>query len=339
MEDDGAKDSVMQYAYCKANDGCTLAFQTSQPLRSDNDNDNGEAPATETTPYQNCIILIHGFSGSSEYFARNFDELSRAHWVVAPDLRGHGRSGRPRGGYHVARLAADLRDLLAHLRLRAPSSTSTSAPRKIVAVGCSIGAAVLWTHVELFGGDDFAGFVFVDQAPLQDRSDDWGPKLAHLGCYDEATMRAAQEAWTREPEAALRGLVKDCLGYRHAPEAGDDLSDERRQRDEAFFCGIGAKCDPAWLARLLADHTRYDHREAIEEIRVPTLVMAGRRTGCFTLEGMRETVRRVEMQRPGLAWMSVFNSGHWLFYEEPERFNRELIKFFHTPLEASLPTE
>jgi len=23
----------------------------------------------------------------------------------------------------------------------------------------------------------------------------------------------------------------------------------------------------------------------------------------------------------------VFESGHWLFYEEPERFNRELLEF------------
>ncbi|EFQ35213.1 uncharacterized protein GLRG_10357 [Colletotrichum graminicola M1.001] len=100
-----------------------------------------------------------------------------------------------------------------------------------------------------------------------------------------------------------------------------------RRQDEPFFTGISALCDPAWLARLLADHTRYDHREAIEAISVPTLVMAGRRSGCFPLEGMLETVRRVEKARPGLAKASVFESGHWLFYEQPERFNSEIVEF------------
>ncbi len=42
---------------------------------------------------------------------------------------------------------------------------------------------------------------------------------------------------------------------------------------------------------------------------------------------MEETVRRVERRRPGLARMEVFEAGHWLFYEEPERFNRVVGEF------------
>ncbi|KAI1498126.1 Alpha/Beta hydrolase protein [Biscogniauxia marginata] len=328
----------MQYAYCTANDGCTLALQTSRPLVPQDDKAGTR-----------CILLLHGFSGSSAYFARNYAALSARHWVVAPDMRGHGNSGRPRGGYHVARLAADLRDIIAHLR-RAVRRRRRSQSQEdhhedddddrdaiqFVPVGCSIGAAVLWTYVELFGGsssrDDFLsprGFVFVDQAPLQDRSEfgDWNERKAHLGCYDEATTWAAQQAWVRRPDAAHRDLVRGCLGYRHAPEESDGMSAEQRRLDEELFVRISVQCDGVWLARLLADHTRYDHREAIENIKLPTLVMAGRRTGCFPLEGMMETVRLVNKNRPGLAKLSLFDSGHWLFYEEPERFNKEILEF------------
>ncbi|KAI1087229.1 alpha/beta-hydrolase [Rostrohypoxylon terebratum] len=308
----------MQYASCTANDGCTLAFQTSLPVGSG---------ATLDVRYATCVLLLHGFSGSSAYFRRNVGALAEDHWVVAPDMRGHGNSGRSRGGYHVARLAADLRELVGYLRTSRPS---VDAPLKIVPVGCSIGAAVLWTYVELFGSADFAGFVFVDQAPLQDRSlfGDWDASRAHVGCYDEATTRAAQHSWIYDPAGAHADLVRACLGYRFAPDPStDDISDEAWRADEDFFVSQSRRCDQPWLARLLADHTRYDHREAIEDIVAPTLVMAGRRTGCFPLEGMRETVRRVETSRPGGARMSVFDSGHWLFYEEPERFNREVIEF------------
>ncbi|KAI1406120.1 alpha/beta-hydrolase [Hypoxylon fuscum] len=308
-------DAGMRYRYCRANDGCTLAFQSSLPFEED------------TVPHFNerpCILLLHGFSGSSAYFTHNFAALRKGSWVVAPDMRGHGSSGRPRGGYHVARLAADLRDLINYLK-----SWNGGIMFDIVPVGCSIGAAVLWTYIELFGCGDFKGFVFVDQAPLQDRSlfGSWDSSKSHLDCYDEATTQAAQQAWIHHSTTTHRGLVHSCLGYRHAPEPKDDLSDERVQHDEQFFTRISAQCDQAWLARLLADHTRYDHREAIEEINVPTLVMAGRRTGCFPLEGMKETVRRVEANRPGLAKMLVFESGHWLFYEEPERFNKDIVEF------------
>ncbi|KAK1999775.1 alpha/beta-hydrolase [Colletotrichum falcatum] len=310
----------MHYAHCDANDGCRLAFQTSLPIEAGGDG-GGASSATR------CVLLMHGFSGSSDYFRRNSDALAAAGlWVVAPDMRGHGRSGRTRGGYHVARLAADLRDLVARLRRAAPDAA-------IVPVGCSIGAAVLWTYVELFGCADFAGLAFVDQAPLQDRSafDGWDETRAHAGCYDERTLLAAQRSWMGDPAAAHVDLVDGCLGYRARPDAaaadGDVPDDDTRRADEAFFTGISALCDPAWLARLLADHTRYDHREAIEAITVPTLVMAGRRSGCFSLDGMLETVRRVEMARPGLARASVFESGHWLFYEQPERFNAEIAEF------------
>ncbi|KAF6833050.1 alpha beta hydrolase fold protein [Colletotrichum musicola] len=302
----------MHYAHCGANDGCKLAFQTSLPLA-----DAGAASAKQ------CILLMHGFSGSSDYFYRNFDALAaRGLWVVAPDMRGHGKSDRTRGGYHVARLAADLHNLVAHLRRAAPDV-------RIVPVGCSIGAAVLWTYVELFGPADFAGFVFVDQAPLQDRSsfDGWDESKAHTGCFDEASMLGAQRFWMEKPADAYVDLVDGCLGYRAKPDPKDDVSPETRKKDEEFFTGISALCDPAWLARLLADHTRYDHREAIEMISVPTLVMAGRRSGCFPLEGMLETVRRVEKNRPGLARESVYESGHWLFYEEPDKFNQEIGDF------------
>ncbi|ROW08056.1 hypothetical protein VPNG_06059 [Cytospora leucostoma] len=311
----------MQYAYCATNDGISLALQTSLPL----EDIPGSGPESHVDPRrQTCILLMHGFSGSSAYFTRNVIALSEHHWVVAPDMRGHGASGRSKGGYHVARLAADLQTIVKFLR-------QSQDDVKIVPVGCSIGAAVLWTYVELFGDADFAGFVFADQAPLQDRSpfDRWDASKSHLGCYDEATMLNAQRAWTETPYAAHQGLVSECLGYRFAPEDGDNISLEQAANDEEFFTGISRLCDGVWLARLLADHTRYDHREAIEGITKPTLVLAGRRTGCFPLEGMKETATRVKngSGRPGLARWSVFDGGHWMFYEEPERFNRELAEF------------
>ncbi|KAJ4292533.1 hypothetical protein N0V90_009196 [Kalmusia sp. IMI 367209] len=309
----------MQYHHESANDGCKLAFQSSLPFLL----------ASTTEPrYNRLTLLVHGFSGSSSYFQHNVDALSRSSWVIAIDLRGHGNSGRPKGGYHVARLATDLKELVAHVRNHAPEV-------KIVPVGCSIGAAILWTYVELFGDTDFEGMVFVDQAPLQDRSvfDAWDESKAHRGCFDERSMLVAQKAWIDEPENAFKGLVADCLGYRYNPLPTDDLSEERKSRDEEFFTSQSRRCDTTWLARLLADHTRYDHREACELIKVPVLVMAGKRTGCFPLEGMKETIRRVEQGRKrrgdedGVARWSEYESGHWLFWEEPEKFNKEISEF------------
>jgi len=337
----------MYYETCAANDGCTLAFQTSIPLNN---------PSQTPTPAPNTLILLlHGFSGSSAYFTRNFAALSgwdpdthygsptprTAHWVVAPDMRGHGQSGRPSGGYHVARLAADLHDLIDHLRRKHAAMAPGTNNLQIVAIGCSIGAAILWTYIELYGGcSDFAGFVFVDQAPLQDAlwfsendEDNWGPDKHHKGCYDEQTLTSARKAWMLpypEMNATYEGLVNECLGYRQ-PNDNTLVTKVQCEIDEAFFADISAQCDGKWLGRLMADHTRNDHREAIEMIDLPTLVMAGEKSGCFPLQGMLETARRIKKARresmKGKVAISVFESGHWLFYEDAKRFNREVLEF------------
>lgn len=310
----------MHYHTHITNDGCKIAFQSSVSL------DNISA---EDLP-QPCVLLMHGFSGSSMYFTRSFNTLKETLWVIAPDMRGHGKSDHTRGGYHVARLAADLLGLVGHLRKFSPNV-------QIVPVGCSIGAAVLWTYVELFGCGDFAGLVFIDQAPLQDRSmfDDWDKTKAHTGCYDEASLLVAQESLMQHTKEAHANLVRSSLGYRHSPQEDDMISDEDAIKDEVFFTEISNECDPVWLARLLADHTRYDHRESIESITIPTLVLAGRRSSCFPTEGMLETVRRLELHRPGLIKTSIFNSGHWLFYEENTRFEKEMVEFVGYCMENS----
>lgn len=255
------------------------------------------------------------------------------------DVDGNDRKETYTGGYHVARLATDLHNLLTCLKSSrlGPSPQGPQSlpqpPLEVIGVGCSIGAAILWTYIELFTDADFSGFIFVDQAPLQDRSvfGAWDSTKAHKGCYDEATMLGAQQAWNKLPEdrhATHLGLVDECLGYRYQPLPTDKISEEEKKEDEEFFTGISAQCPSGeWLAKLIADHTRYDHREACEGISKPVMVMGGKRSGCFSLEGMEEVVKRAKKGGNEKAETSWYESGHWLFWEEAERFNGEVLDF------------
>ncbi|RYP72309.1 hypothetical protein DL771_004283 [Monosporascus sp. 5C6A] len=112
-------------------------------------------------------------------------------------MRGHGRSEHMRGGYHAARLAADLWDLIAHF-FRAYSVASGGLPSDV--------------------------------------------RAAHAGFL---------------PTVSGTGLRRN---------PGDNVTPEQRERDEWFFTEISALCDPEWSARLLANPTRYEHREAIDTI-------------------------------------------------------------------------
>ena len=75
-------------------------------------------------------MLLHGWCFSRRFFDANLAALGEAHRVVALDLRGHGDSEKPGHGYRVARLAADVRDLLAALDLDGPPCSAGRSGRR-----------------------------------------------------------------------------------------------------------------------------------------------------------------------------------------------------------------
>ena len=101
-----------------------------------------------------ALVLIHGWSGSSEYFVRNVPELQKTCRVVTMDLRFHGESDKPGWGFHVHRLAADLHSLIEGTWL---------ADAKPALLGTSLGCAVIWSFVELYGQEKLSKLIFVDQ--------------------------------------------------------------------------------------------------------------------------------------------------------------------------------
>jgi len=76
-------------------------------------------PAIPFTPYAPPPANA-GWSGSRRSFDRNAPALAAgACRVLSLDQRHHGGSAATAGGRHVARLAADLRDVLTQLQVRA----------------------------------------------------------------------------------------------------------------------------------------------------------------------------------------------------------------------------
>ncbi|MES2177530.1 MAG: alpha/beta hydrolase [Gemmatimonadota bacterium] len=74
-----------------------------------------DAPgASDATP----IVLLHGLSANANSFAGVISAgLAPAHRVIAPDLRGRARSGKPEAGYEMADHARDIVALLDALGL------------------------------------------------------------------------------------------------------------------------------------------------------------------------------------------------------------------------------
>ncbi|KAH7076371.1 Alpha/Beta hydrolase protein [Paraphoma chrysanthemicola] len=293
-----------------ANDGARLEYST-HGLR-------------ESPP----LILLHGFTGSGAVFQHNVSELSQKYFVVVPDLRGHGASGKPKGGYHVARLALDLKNLIDHFQF---------ANDTISAIGTSLGAAILWCYAELFSSRPFKKLIFVDQAPLQNYTSDWGPEYGNRGCNSPEALANVQHTLENDPKSAHLGTISACLGYRSHPQSGDPTEDsERWKDDEAFFLAEAMKGDGRWYGKLMADHTALDWRDAIVQhfgpgtgSKTEVLVIASSRSGCFPAAGPLKVVDLVNGgRRFGYAkGVTVEWGGHWCYWEEPEKFNKLVLDF------------
>jgi long-chain acyl-CoA synthetase len=83
-------------------------------------------------PHQRTIVFLHGFGGQARQWIYQLQRFSNANRVIAIDLRGHGRSAKPKGRYSMERIQADIASILDTLGVN----------EKISLVGHSFGGAI-----------------------------------------------------------------------------------------------------------------------------------------------------------------------------------------------------
>lgn len=85
----------------------------------------------ETDRVGETILLLHCSSWNSEQWNSCLSELSKEYHIIAPDLRGHGRSNCPEGDYRLSDFANDIYGILDELQID-----------KLHIVGSSMGAEI-----------------------------------------------------------------------------------------------------------------------------------------------------------------------------------------------------
>ncbi len=244
------------------------------------------------------LLMLAGWTCSTRFFDKNADELAKNFKVVRMDFRSHGESEKVEFSHRISRYAMDVKNLLDYLDLK-----------DVTALGWSMGASVLWSYLELFAKDRITKLVCVDQAPLQFTGPDW--QWGQNGCYDaEMFARLCKDLEYAHKQVSV-STVHGCM-YR-----------EPSKEEEKFLSAEIYKC-PAYTAiEIMRDHTNLDWRDFIKRIDVPTLVCVARKSAVFDWQGSEWVGKNIKNAK-----IEYFeNSGHMLFWEESEKFNR-IIKDF-----------
>lgn len=236
------------------------------------------------------IVLLHGLGSSSADWTFQLPALGAHHRVLAPDLRAHGRSSRPRGRLSIEVMARDVVALLAALE----------APPAHV-VGLSLGGCVALA-LALDHGPHVRSLTLVNTFARLAPS---GPRgvlrlLTRLGLLACAPMRvvAAHVARGLFPRADQRALYLVAVA---------SLASNPRR---TYFASI----------RALA---RFDVRSRLGQVRCPTLVVAGDRDATVPLAAKALLSRTIS----GAELLVIPDSGHATPADQAERFNAALLAF------------
>jgi pimeloyl-ACP methyl ester carboxylesterase len=245
------------------------------------------------------------------------DALAERHTVIAPDLLGHGRSGKPRGDYSLGAHASGVRDLL----------TVLGIPKATV-VGHSLGGGIAMQFAYQFP-ERMERLVLVDSGGL-------GGEVSLV--LRAATLPGAEfvlplmfSPATRSAGRAV-GRVLGRFGLhananvRGVTESLDSLGDSDARR--AFVHTARSVIDP--------QGQRVDARDRLYLSEgIPTLLIWGAKDPIIPLGHGRRAHELMPHSR-----LEVFpGAGHFPFNDDPEHFVEVVSDFIATTQAADLTEE
>lgn len=246
---------------------------------------------------KDTVLFLHGWPASHRLFEYQFSVLGGNKGIacVGPDQRGFGSSDKPAYGYDYDRLADDVRCIIDQLGLK-----------NITLLGHSTGGAIAIRYMARHHGYGISKLVLCAAA---------APSLIRRTNFPygqpEKIVTDIIEGTYKDRPKMLKGFG-EIFFYQYISEAFSD-----------WFFQLGleaagwatAKVAMTWIKEVLFQDMR--------KIHVPTLIMHGRHDQ-VCLFPLAE-VQNNEIKNSRLV---VFEeSGHGLFYDEKDKFNRVLMDF------------
>ncbi|HLG80023.1 MAG TPA: alpha/beta hydrolase [Bradyrhizobium sp.] len=267
----------------------------SAPMKTDDGRFAYEAAGQAGLP---PLVFLHGIGGAARAWRSQLETYCNRYRAIAWDMPGYGGS-LPLTRVSIATLAEALQDFLHDI-----------AAVKPILVGHSIGGMIVQQW--LVNNPHSAGAVVLAQtSPAFGKADgDWQKSFieARLGPLDRGESMAS----------LAPGLVKELVG--------DDPDPEGMKTARDCMAGVPEASYRASMLALLG----FDQRQALKDIKVPTLVLSGTKDKNAPAPMMAKMASFI----PSAQYVELAGAGHLVNLERPKAFEAALHQF----LEATVIT-
>jgi pimeloyl-ACP methyl ester carboxylesterase len=290
------------------------------------------------------VILVHGFPESWYSWRHQLPALAQAGFhVVAPDLRGYGKSDKPAPveAYDIHQLTADIVGIVDAL-----------GEKTAVVVGHDWGSMVAWNCL-LLHPTRFRALVPMSvpysgratQSPLETMKNTFADNFYYILYFQEPGVAEAE--FDKDPRAILSRLLLSPDSPRESPK----ISDPKRAAG-GWTPRLGAsKGLPSWLTQADLDFYvkefsqsgfrgginfyRNFHRNwettpqlANAKITAPVMFIAGEKDGVIRGASAEQLTKSMSTVATDLRGVKLFpGAGHWVQQERPAETNAALIEF------------
>ena len=243
------------------------------------------------------IVFLHGWPGSHKLFEYQFNQLPKMGYrCIGIDQRGFGQSDKPFTGYDYDRLSDDVRCVVGALKLK-----------NFILTGHSTGGAIAIRYMARHSEYEVCKLaLFAAAAPSLIKRSDFPD-----GLEKEAVNEIIQGTHNDRPKM-LQGFG-DMFFFQYVTKPFSD-----------WFFQLGLQA-AGWATAAVANSWLDEESlfSDLKKISVPTLILHGihDKVCLFPL---------AEVQKEGIKnsrLVAFENSGHGLFYDERDKFNKELTQF------------
>jgi len=245
---------------------------------------------------EKAIMFVHGWPGNHNLFEYQYNQLPKLGYrCIGMDIRGFGQSDRPWHGYGYDRLADDVRCVIDALQLK-----------DITLGGHSTGGAIVIRYMARHQGHGVSKLaLFAAAAPSLIRRPDFP-----YGLREEAVLDIIQGTYADRPNMLVN--FGNMIFHNYVTPW---LADWIYQLGLQASSWATAAVAETWIREVLFRDLRM--------IRVPTLILHGLddKVCLFPLAMAQKN------EIPEAKLVPFESCGHFLFYDQMERFNRELTKF------------